>query len=347
MNLVIIKKELKEYDGGLFSVMEVCGSHTRAIASNGIPSMLSEKINLLSGPGCPVCVAPSAYIDKLIELSLKQNTTVVAFGDLLRVPGSSVSLSEIKGEGGGVEMVYSPMDVISMAQKEPGRKFVFAAIGFETTAPVFAELVRNILKHDIKNIHILSAIKTMPPAISFLMDSGAKIDAFLAPGHVSVITGTKAFAPLAEKYGIPFAVAGFSGERLLIALYDLLKNRGRGVVRNDYPSVVKEGGNEAAMKLVKTFFEPCSAVWRGLGEIPDSGLVLKKEYSFLDEGSAEIKEDHKKNPACICDKVLIGQKKPFECPLYGKVCTPLSPQGACMVSGEGSCFSYFSNQRSK
>ena len=342
-----IKYFLKYYDGPDMNIMEVCGSHTRAIAENGIPGMLSERIHLLSGPGCPVCVAPSSYIDRLIELALEPKTVVAAFGDLIRVPGSERSLSEAKGEGAKVEMLYSPLDMLELATQNPDRLYVFAAVGFETTTPVFAELLHRAEEEGVENIRLLTAIKTMPPVIQYLMEADAPIDGFLAPGHVSVITGSDAFLPLAKRYDIPFVVSGFSGERLLLALYDLVSCRGRGVVRNDYPSVVSAEGNLAAKAEVNRYFETATAVWRGMGAIPNSGLILKEKYKKYDAGSETLTEDERKNKACICHEILAGKKKPFECALFGKICTPLQPQGACMVSQEGSCFSYYSHQRER
>ena len=198
-----IKEELATYDGRPIKLMEICGSHTDAIASNGIPSLLSEKIELVSGPGCPVCVTASSYIDKLIDLA-REGYTVVTFGDLIRVPGSAVSLSEVRGEGAKVEMLYSPMDVIELAKNSPDERFVFAAVGFETTTPIYALLIEEIVESNIKNISLLTSIKTMPEVVEHILSGGAKIDGFIAPGHVSVVTGYDIFTPIAKKYSIPF-----------------------------------------------------------------------------------------------------------------------------------------------
>ncbi len=340
-----IKKYLKEYDGPEMNIMEVCGSHTEAVAKNGIPGMLSKKIHLLSGPGCPVCVTPSAYIDKLIALSEDEKNVIVTFGDLLRVPGSELSLNDAKGMGRRVEMVYSPLDIITLSKKEPERTFIFAAVGFETTTPVYALLLDKLIREGVRNVKLLTALKTMPEVIAYLMDNDAPIDAFLAPGHVSTVTGYGIFKPLASRYGIPFGVAGFKGEELLIALYGIVKNRGNGVVKNYYPSVVTEKGNEKAEEVIDRYFIKTDAVWRGMGNVPHSGRMIRDEFKDFDAGSEGLTEDKKKNKACSCDKVLMGKMKPADCPLYGKVCNPLNPQGACMVSQEGSCFSYYVNKR--
>ena len=345
MDLNKVIEYLGSYDGPEMNIMEVCGSHTGAIAKNGIPTLLSPKIHLISGPGCPVCVTPSSYVDRLLELAMEPGTCIVTFGDLIRVPGQKGSLSLAKGQGARVEMVYSPMDIIEMAQKEPDTTFVFAAVGFETTMPVYALLMQTIVEEHIENVKLLTALKTMPEVIEWLCDSGAPINGFIAPGHVSVVTGTRCFEKAASRYNIPFGVAGFSGEQILIALYGIVNSYGQGKVMNFYPSVVNEDGNPKARDLINTYFEKSSAAWRGMGIVDGSGMVLKKEYSKYDAGSYDLTDDHKTNAACSCDQVLMGKKKPYECPLYGKVCTPMTPQGACMVSTEGGCFTYYTNNR--
>ncbi len=331
---------LRNYDGPKIRLMEVCGSHTHAISEHGIRDILSPNIELLSGPGCPVCVTPTAYVDKLIELSLINGTTVVTFGDLLRVPGSKESLNEAKGRGGSVEMVYSPMDVLDLAERHPDRNFVFAAVGFETTAPIYTLLLDNALSKGLKNIQILTALKTMPGAIGFLCENGANIDGFIAPGHVSAVTGAQYFDELASKYKIPFAVSGFAAKELVIAIYGLIQmvlNKDYSV-KNFYTSVVDNEKNPIIEKQLAKYFEPADVAWRGMGIIPNSGLLLKEEYSQLDAGSIGLDVDNKKNKACRCGDILMGKAKPEDCPLFKKACSPMTPQGACMVSEEGSCF---------
>ena len=352
MDLEKIKKYLKEYSGTELKIMEVCGSHTGAIAKNGIPGLLSDRIRLISGPGCPVCVTPSSYIDRLIQLCLTPGTCVVTFGDLMRVHGSRMSLQQAAGMGGRVKMVYSPMDVFPLAGREPETCFVFAAVGFETTAPVYALMVREILEEGIGNIKLLTALRTMPGIIDRMCAAGADIQGFLAPGHVAVVTGSRAFEPLAAKYGLPFAVAGFTGPQILAALGGIIrtceearKGKAAGRVMNFYPSVVTREGNEEAQALVDRYFAVSDAVWRGMGNVTGSGRILREEYAGLDAGSADLTEDHKINAGCCCDRVLMGKMRPSECPLFQKVCTPLHPQGACMVSTEGSCYTYYSNHR--
>ncbi len=339
-----MRQFLKEYDGPEVCIMEVCGSHTAAISKNGIRGMLSSKIRLLSGPGCPVCVTPTAYVDKLVELAMTPNTCVVTFGDMLRVPGSKTSLSEAAGLGARSKMVYSPMEIIALAEAEPQTTFVFAAVGFETTTPVYALVLEEVMEKGLTNVKLLTALKTMPGVIDYLCQEGAEIHGFLAPGHVAAVTGSDIFKPLAERYEIPFGVSGFEGKEILTALCGIVKSAGKGVVENFYPQVVSEKGNEKANALVEKYFMPADATWRGMGTIAGTGRVLRPEFFAYDAGSLELVEDNKKNKACCCDKILMGKMTPSECPLFGKVCKPLTPQGACMVSTEGSCHSAFVSQ---
>lgn len=344
MNLEEIKSKLKNYDGEDITIMEVCGSHTAAIAKYGIKGLLSPKIHLISGPGCPVCVTPSAYVDKLIEISL--NKTVVTFGDLMRVPGSEESLSMAKTRGAKVHMVYSPMDVLDLAKSHPEEEYVFAAVGFETTAPVYTLLLDCIIRENINNIKLMTAIKTMPSVIeSLINDPDSKIDAFLAPGHVAAITGSNYFVPLADKYNVSFGVGGFEPEELLVAVAGIVNQviSKPGTVKNYYPSIVSDEGNLIAKQQIEKYFETYDAVWRGIGPVVESGLVLKPEFSKYDEGSRNLTEDNH-NKACRCGEVLTGKISSMDCPLFGKVCNPQEPKGACMVSFEGSCYQNFLNK---
>lgn len=345
MDIKEITKFLSEYNSEPLSFMEVCGTHTAAISENGIPSLLSDKIKLISGPGCPVCVTVASYIDRLCELALEENTCVVTFGDLIRVPGSASALQETKSKGGNIRMVYSPFEILELAKKDKNTLFVFAAVGFETTTPIYAVLLDKIIEEKIENIKLLTALKTMPAAIDTLCQMGNRIDGFIAPGHVSVITGANEFKPLAEKYSLPFVVSGFKGEELLASIYALIKLNGKGKVMNLYKSAVTDNGNDKAKTLVNKYFEPCNAVWRGIGEIKNSGMALKKEYCIYDVGSRELTNDSIKNKGCKCGEIITGFTSPCECPLFAKVCTPENPQGACMVSNEGSCFHYYINNR--
>lgn len=341
------RKFLKEYDGPAIRIMEVCGTHTASIAHCGITSLLSPKIELISGPGCPVCVTVTEYIDRLIALSLTPDTVVVTFGDMIRVTGSEKSLQDVRCEGGQVRMVYSPMDITALAAAEPEKTFVFAAIGFETTTAVYAALMDELIRSGLKNVKLLTSLKTMPLVIEWVCREQGGIDGFLAPGHVSVITGSNLFVPLAKAYGVPFAVAGFEGEQILMAIYALLKmiQQGESRVMNLYPSAVTAEGSLTAQQMIDKYFEPCDAAWRGMGVIPGSGMMLRPQYMDFDAGSRNLLSDHSHQAGCRCAQVITGALKPPQCPLFGKICTPDKPQGACMVSTEGSCYSYFVNRR--
>ncbi len=344
MNINDVIKALKEYDGEDITLMEVCGTHTASISENAIPSLISDKIHLISGPGCPVCVTVSDYVDRLIELALDGNV-IVTFGDMIRVPGSKKALKDIKFEGADIRMVYSPTETVALSKAEPEKNFVFAAVGFETTTPIYALLLDEIIKQKIENIRLLTALKTMPNVIAALCEKDNKIDGFLAPGHVATITGSDAFVPLAEKYSLPFAVSGFEAEEILSAIYALVKLHGQGKVINLYKSAVSSDRNEKAFEIVHKYFEEYDAPWRGLGTVKGSGMALKDKYSKYDAGSRTLTNDYSYQKGCSCGEIISGLKKPSDCPLYGKICTPENPKGACMVSNEGSCFNYITNNR--
>ena len=331
---------LKNYDGEAVTIMEVCGSHTAAIEKNGIRSMLGEAVKLISGPGCPVCVTVTDYIDKLIELSHDDKNVIVTFGDLIRVPGSSQSLYDARAEGADVRMVYSPLDALKLAEEDRDRKYIFAAVGFETTAPVYAMLIKNASEAGIGNLKLLTSLKTMPAVVDWVCENSGVIDGFLAPGHVCAVTGYGVFEKIAEKYSLPFVAAGFDGDQILSALYALIKLKGRGVVRNVYTGVVTRDGNAEAQKAVKEIFRQGNASWRGMGKIAGSALYLREEYASFDAGSEGLDED-RENKGCHCARILTGREESTDCPLFGTACTPLSPKGACMVSQEGACFNAF------
>lgn len=339
-----IKRFLKEYGGPPLRLMEVCGTHTAEISRNGIPDMLSDRIRLISGPGCPVCVTVTDYIDKLIALACTPGYTVVSFGDMLRVPVADGCLNDVSARGGDVRMVYSPMDMLALAQNQPERIFVFAAVGFETTAPAYALLLEEAQINGIDNVRLLTSLKTMPAVIDWVCSHTQNIDGFIAPGHVSVVTGSNIFRPLAEKYQLPFAVAGFDGESLLAAIYALVVKRGKPGIFNLYPSAVTPAGNTRAQAITAKYFMPCDAAWRGMGTIAASGMILRPEYARFDAGSAGLDLDHT-DPACHCAQVLTGELLPCQCPLFGKECSFQHPRGACMVSTEGSCYQHLIHLR--
>lgn len=343
-NLEDIVKALKEYDGEEVRLMEVCGTHTAAISENGIPDMLSPKIKLISGPGCPVCVTVTAVIDKLVELSMREDTIVLTFGDLIRVKGTEKSLADAKADGAHVRMVYSPMESVKLAEEDPAHTYVFAAIGFETTTPVYAMVLEEAITKDLKNLKLLTSLKTMPEVIKWVVNNGGGIDGFIAPGHVAAVTGSGLFEKLSEELGIPFVVSGFEGAQLLLTIYALVSMKGKKGMKNLYKNVVTYEGNQKAMEMVSKYFEPSDSSWRGMGKIKGSGMALKPEYSRFDVGSIGLDEDHM--PAgCQCANVLVGKLSPNQCPLFGKLCTPDNAHGACMVSTEGSCYNYFVSGR--
>ncbi len=342
--LAQIIKALKEYDGEEVRIMEVCGTHTAAISENGIPSMLSPKIKLISGPGCPVCVTVTAVIDKLVELSMQDNTCVLTFGDLIRVKGTSKSLADAKADGANVKMVYSPMETIELAKQNPDCTFVFAAIGFETTTPVYAMVLEEAIKADLHNLKLLTSLKTMPQVIRWVTNNGGGVDGFIAPGHVAAVTGSDIFKELSDELDIPFVVSGFEGEQLILTIYALVSMKGKKGLRNLYKSVVTKDGNTKAKELIDKYFEVSDSSWRGMGKIEGSGMVLREQYRSFDAGSIGLDEDHMPK-GCCCASVLVGKVKPTDCPLFGKTCTPDNAHGACMVSTEGSCYNYFVSGR--
>jgi len=331
---------LKNYDGSALRIMEVCGTHTAAIFKSGIRSFLSPKIKLVSGPGCPVCVTVPSYIDRCIEICRLPDHELLCFGDLLKIPGTEKTLS---GAGGRVRMVWSPFDALALAEKDPETVFVVAAIGFETTIPAFALLIEEAKARGVKNIKLLSSLKSALKAIEWVCETGENIDAFLCPGHVSVITGSDAYIPLAEKYGKPFVVAGFEGEHLLSAIRAAVE--GKPGVRNLYPEAVSAEGNVKAREITKKYFEPRDTVWRGLGIVPDSGYCLREEYREFEvnqgDGSCGACSPAPQEPSpissCRCGDVILGRIDPDDCPLFGHECTPTGAVGPCMVSAEGAC----------
>ncbi|MBQ4494703.1 MAG: hydrogenase formation protein HypD [Selenomonadaceae bacterium] len=326
-------------------LMEVCGTHTVAIFRSGIRQVLPENVELVSGPGCPVCVTNDDYIDKAIEYT-REGFIVATFGDMLKVPGSRSSLSEAQAAGGDVRIVYSPLDCVKLARENPSKKIIFLAVGFETTAPTAAATVLAAKAHGIKNLFMLSAQKLVPPALKFLLkDTSVKVDGFLLPGHVAVVIGADAFKFLAEDFKIPGAVGGFEAKEILIALKSLLEqiDSGRAEVVNDYRSVVKAEGNVAAKRILAQVYEVADAEWRGMGMIPESGLRMRDEFAAFDIERVEpvAIERTEKKTACRCGEVLRGLVKPTECPLFGKACQPLHAIGPCMVSVEGVCAAWF------
>ena len=335
------RKIVESYQGKPLRIMEVCGTHTHEIFRLGIRKILPENIRLISGPGCPVCVTPAGFIDKAVFLAEKKNAAICTFGDLVRVPGTETSLAGVRSGGAEIRAVYSPLDAVEYAERNPEKQVVFLSVGFETTVPGACLAVKKARKKGIRNFSILTANKTMPMAYLALEGSA---DAFLFPGHVSVITGTSLYETLRNR-GISGVVAGFKADEILSALAVIVQESSKGepFFRNCYQSVVKPEGNPLAMKLIEEIMEPCDSEWRGLGTIPESGLKLRPEFSEFD---AELRFSvppmtGRGNPACRCGDILRGDCTPGDCPLFGKICNPMHPAGACMVSGEGTCSAYY------
>lgn len=346
MDIKQIIDYLQSYDGRPVKLMEVCGTHTAAIFKSGIRSLISDKIKLISGPGCPVCVTPTAYIDKCIEYASKENHVLLTFGDMMKVPGSRGSLSEAKGNGNvNINIMYSPFEALEKAAENPHITYVVAAVGFETTAPAYAMMVKAAKEKCISNIKLVTALKTAIPALEWICENQEDVDGFICPGHVSVITGSNVYIPLAEKYKKPFVVAGFEAEHILAAIYRIMKQleSGENAAENLYRNAVKEDGNRKAVDVINDVFEEGPAMWRGLGVIEDSGLYLNDEFSGYDGGSRALYEDMELPAECRCGDVIVGRINPDQCPMFGRKCSPMDPFGPCMVSSEGSCGIWYRN----
>lgn len=335
------KQIITSYDGKPIRIMEVCGTHTHEIFRLGIRNILPENIKLISGPGCPVCVTPVGFIDEAVKLALEKDCVICTFGDLIRVPGTEMSLAGARSKGASIKTVYSPTDAVDIAKEDENKQVVFLAVGFETTTPAVCIAVENAYKLGLKNFSILCANKTMPNAYQALKGSA---DAFLYPGHVNAITGTKVCEDLCSQ-GVSGVIAGFTAAELLTALAVTLKkfSLGEPFFVNCYPRVVKPQGSLPAQQIMQKIMQPADSEWRGLGIIPSSGLELREEYAEFDARKkyALGKITGKPNPACRCGDVLQGKCTPADCKVFGNVCTPLHPVGACMVSNEGACSAYY------
>ncbi|MHC4873882.1 MAG: hydrogenase formation protein HypD [Planctomycetota bacterium] len=340
-------KSMSEEAGRPLVFMEVCGTHTVSAFRTGLRSLLPDNVNLLSGPGCPVCVTPVGYIDHAIEISRQPNSVIVTFGDMLRVPGSKSSLEREKATGADVRMVYSPMDALNMAKDETDKNIVFLGVGFETTTPTIAWTIKEAAEKDIENYFVLSAHKTIPEAMTLLVTSGeVKLDGYMCPGHVSVITGSKMYEPICEAGKIPCVVTGFEAIDMAKGIEMLVKQviENRANVEVEYSRSVTADGNAEAQKLCSEVFDKCDTEWRGFGVIPDSGLDIAEKYKAIDAAvkfaDVEIPEPVR-HTGCSCGEVLKGLCIPTDCKLFGNVCTPSNPVGACMVSSEGACAAFY------
>lgn len=322
-------------------LMEVCGTHTVSIARHGIGRALPTGVTLVSGPGCPVCVTGAGYIDAALDLA-RRGVMLCTFGDMLRVPGDDGSLDLARAQGADVRVCYSPAEAIAIARAEPQRQVVFLAVGFETTTAPVVSLVGTAAREGLGNLSLLTAFKTVPPALEALLaDPEVAVDAFICPPHVSAIIGADAYRPLAEERGIPCAIAGFEPLDILHAILELIGQIADAAPRlaNLYERVVRPGGNRRACELMDRYLEPVDAFWRGIGVIPSSGRALRRRYADFDAAvrfGVDIKAG-RQVPGCRCGDVLKGKIAPEGCPLFGGACTPSTPVGPCMVSSEGSC----------
>mgnify|MGYP006285026771 CR=1 FL=1 len=349
INSKLLEKLQQEFTAvkGKIKIMEVCGTHTQAISKIGLRELLPSNVELLTGPGCPICVTPLSYIDTAISLAQKEGVMVATFADLLKVPGSNSTLELEQAQGPNVKTVYSPLDAVKIAENNPEQEVVFLAVGFETTAPVIALSILEAQNKKLNNYSLLQALKTMPPVMEELvLNQYLDIDGFLCPGHVASIIGAEPFQFLAKEYDLPAVVAGFEAGDILFALEQIMEMivRQEAKVVNAYPRVVEQKGNPKALKMMEQIFTSTVSRWRGLGKIANSGLELRPEYQ---EFAAENKFDFAsatdkvaKQSGCSCGEVLMGIKKPTDCELFGTKCTPSYPLGPCMVSQEGSCAAY-------
>lgn len=332
-------------DMGPITIMEVCGTHTASIYKYGIQELLPDNIRLVSGPGCPVCVTAQEDIAAALSIAQQDDVIFTCFGDMMRVPCGDKSLYSLYESGRDIRIVTSPLDALHIAQENLNKQTVYFGIGFETTAPLTAALIEAAEECSVKNLSVYSAHKTMPQALRQLLENGSSIDALLCPGHVASIIGANAFSFVPDELSLPAAVAGFGAYDIMAALFSIIhmlqKNQKRYM--NMYPQAVTEHGNEEALSLLYKVFEPCDALWRGLGEIKGSGLRIRDCFGKFDAAQRfdlpmnEIEEVK----GCICSSILCGSSIPADCVNFGRACTPNRPLGACMVSSEGSCATYF------
>ncbi len=339
-----IERLAKEIDRPI-SIMEVCGTHTVAIARSGFRNVMPKNMKLISGPGCPVCVSSNADIDRIIALTKIPDIMVATFGDMIRVPGSSTSLMQCKAQGASIEVIYSPLDALRIADENPSKNVVFVGVGFETTTPLIAATILRAKSESLQNFSVLAVHKQVPPALKALVDDPeVKLDALILPGHVSTILGVEPYEFLAKDHRIPGVITGFEPVDILQGIAQLLEqlSQDRATIEIAYKRAVMADGNHTAMQLIDQVFESCDANWRGLGTIPNSGCQIKNEFATFDATKRfELQVEPTIEPkGCKCGEVLRGVMSPNDCPLYSKVCTPVNPIGPCMVSSEGSCAAY-------
>ena len=343
--ILSVAEKLKSVSKKEIVLMEVCGGHTMAIHRFGLTSLLPPTIRLISGPGCPVCVSSQHFIDMAMAYSKIPGVIITTYGDLIRVPGSSTSLEKERASGSDVRIVYSVLESLEIAKNNPEKNVIFLGIGFETTAPLTAAAILQAKQKKISNFFVLSAHKVMPPVMKALVEEGVKVDGFIAPGHVSAITGTAIYNELASVCRLGVVVSGFEPVDMMQSILMLTTQIESGTpkVEVQYQRVVHSDGNKVAQQAIKDVFELHDDSWRGLGIIPNSGMKIREELSSLDaERQFTVEVPASAEPkGCICGQILRGLKTPVDCPLFAKKCTPTDPVGACMVSGEGTCATYY------
>lgn len=340
-----LAKEIKKVSTKPVKLMEVCGGHTMSIQKFGIPYLLPDTVELISGPGCPVCVTSNSFIDKAVAYSKRDDIIIATYGDLIRVPGSSSTLEKERAKGADVRIVYSILDALEIAKHNRSKKIVFLGIGFETTAPSSAAGIIKAQMAGIRNFFLFSAHKVMPPAMKALIDEGVEIDGYVGPGHVSTITGEGIYLDIPKKFGLGVAISGFEPVDLMQSILMLVKQ----IENNDqkveiqYTRAVKPEGNIKAQQMLEEVFEYGDDWWRGLGILKNSGLKIRDSYAMHDsEKNIEVEVEPLREPkGCICGEILRGVKKPKDCKLFAKACTPSNPIGSCMVSSEGTCQAYY------
>jgi hydrogenase expression/formation protein HypD len=335
-------RELTSGRSGTMTFMEICGTHTMSIYQYGIRSLLPPQVRLISGPGCPVCVTPIGYVDQAVAYARLPETIIATFGDMLRVPGSTSSLMQERARGADIRIVYSPLDAVNLAARHPERKVIFLGVGFETTAPTIAGSIITAAARGIANFFVLTAHKTIPIPMQVLSsDPDLAIDGYICPAHVSAIIGADAYRFLAEEHGVPCVATGFEPADVMHGVEMLVRQivEGRSEVEIQYSRFVTPEGNRKAQAMLAEVFVPCDAAWRGIGVIPQSGLEIAGKYAAFDARKVlPVQVEEPREPkGCRCGEVLKGKLAPAECVLFGTVCTPESPVGACMVSSEGSC----------
>ncbi len=342
----VLLEQIRKQTTQPWVLMEICGGQTHAILRYGLDQLLPPGIELVHGPGCPVCVTSLELVDKALAIAAKPNVIFTSYGDMLRVPGSGMDLFSVRAQGGDVRVVYSPLDALRIAQQNPGKEVVFFAIGFETTAPANVMSVLQAKALGLKNFSLLVSHMRVPPAMHVILGSAEnRVQGFLLAGHVCTVMGYWEYLPVAEKYGVPMAVTGFEPVDILQGILETVQmlESGQVSIRNAYSRLVTQEGNREAQKTIEQVFMPCDRAWRGIGMIPDSGWGLRPEYqAFNAEARFDVAQiQPSESPLCISGQILQGLKKPHQCPAFGVQCTPEHPLGATMVSSEGACAAYY------